>query len=89
MDCLLSSKVYENPQIQIRSKNHKIGLYKTMKSSLSPIDTKRYIRQDGISTYAFGHYRILLGEQAVQEPQAFENINELLDLIESDLVANS
>lgn len=28
------------------------------KVSLSPLDTKRYILDDGITTLAFGHYKI-------------------------------
>lgn len=56
--CLLDQQVFENTQAVIRSKNHKIGVYHQLKTSLSPIDTKRYIRDDGINTYAFGHYRI-------------------------------
>ena len=56
--CLLEQQVFENTQAVIRSKNHKIGVYHQLKTSLSPIDTKRYIRDDGINTYAFGHYRI-------------------------------
>ena len=56
--CLLEQQVFENTQAVIRSKNHKIGVYHQLKTNLSPIDTKCYIRDNGINTYAFGHYRI-------------------------------
>ena len=42
----------------IRSINHKIGSYEINKISLSCYDDKRYIQDDGISTYAYGHYAI-------------------------------
>ena len=56
--CLFEQQVYECQQAVIRSKNHKLGVYHQLKTSLSPIDTKRYILDDGITTYAFGHYKI-------------------------------
>jgi len=43
----------------IRSENHKMGLYKINKISLSPLDTKKYIRRDGIRTLAYGHYKLI------------------------------
>jgi hypothetical protein len=44
--------------VQIKSKLHQMGLYRTSKISLSAIDTKRYIREDGVTTLAYGHYAI-------------------------------
>ena len=40
----------------IRSYNHKITVISAEKKSLSAFDNKRYIDDDGINTYAFGHY---------------------------------
>ncbi|GET49883.1 uncharacterized protein LOC107883043 [Rhizophagus irregularis DAOM 181602=DAOM 197198] len=39
-------------------KNHVISLIESEKKALSPIDTKRWIWSDGISSLPFGHWRI-------------------------------
>ena len=39
----------------IRSEYHQISSYQINKVSLSPFDDKRYILDDGISSYAYGH----------------------------------
>ena len=39
----------------IRSQNHQLGSYEINKVSLSCYDDKRYILEDGIHTYAYGH----------------------------------
>ena len=40
----------------IRSENHEIGSYEINKVSLSCFDDKRYIDEDGITSYAYGHH---------------------------------
>ena len=42
----------------IRSNNHQLGSYELNKVSLSCFDNKRYIFNNGISSYAYGHYKI-------------------------------
>ena len=42
----------------IRSQNHQLGSYEINKVSLSCFDDKRYILNDGITSYAYGHYKI-------------------------------
>ena len=42
----------------IRSQNHELGSYEINKVSLSCFDDKRYILEDGITSYAYGHYNI-------------------------------
>jgi hypothetical protein len=39
----------------IKSENHNMGVYKINKTSLSPLDTKKYINKDGITTLAYGY----------------------------------
>ena len=53
--------LFENKQMHhtmktIRSQNHQIGSYEINKVSLSCFDDKRYILEDGISSYAYGHF---------------------------------
>ena len=42
----------------IRSECHQIGSCELNKISLSCFDDKRYIHNDGISSYAYGHKNI-------------------------------
>ena len=42
----------------IRSEYHQISSYQINKVSLSPFDDKRYILDDGISSYAYGNFNI-------------------------------
>ena len=53
--------LFENKQMHhtmktIRSQNHQLGSYEINKVSLSCFNDKRYILEDGISSYAYGHY---------------------------------
>ena len=41
----------------LRSYNHQIYGINVNKTSLSPLDTKRWILDDGINTLAFGHFK--------------------------------
>ena len=41
----------------IRGQNHQLGIYVINKVSLSCFD-KRYILNDGLQSYAYGHYKI-------------------------------
>jgi hypothetical protein len=56
--CLDEHKEMRHTQVAIRSKGHQIGVYEQVKTSLSPLDTKKWIAPDGITTRAYGHYRI-------------------------------
>ena len=42
----------------IRSEHHQISSYQINKVSLSPFDDKRYILDDGITSYAYGNKNI-------------------------------
>ena len=56
LECLNERKTFSNTMHAIRSDHHHLGLYQQTKKSLSPLDTKRYILEDGIRTLPFGHY---------------------------------
>jgi hypothetical protein len=56
LECLKERKPFSNTMHAIRSDHHHLGLYQQRKQSLSPLDTKRYILDDGIRTLPFGHY---------------------------------
>ena len=57
-DVLLNTKQLRHTMKTIRSKKHEIGSYEINKISLSAFDDKRYILEDGINSYAYGHYLI-------------------------------
>jgi hypothetical protein len=55
-ECLAKRKEFRHIQTAIRSHGHQIGVYEQNKTSLSPLDTKKWIAADGITTRAYGHY---------------------------------
>ena len=42
----------------IRSHSHELKVETLYKKCLSGCDDKRYLKQDGVSSYAYGHYKI-------------------------------
>ena len=56
--CLFENSIRKDTMNNIRSKQHNIYSIETNKISLSSNDNKRYQLDDGISSYAYGHYLI-------------------------------
>ena len=54
-NCLFKHEVFNRDMTQLRSYGHVIHGETMNKIALSPLDTKRYILHDGITTLAFGH----------------------------------
>ena len=54
-DALFNKKKYTHSMNMLRSMHHNIYGLKVNKTTLSPLDTKRYIASDGITTYAYGY----------------------------------
>ena len=57
-DTLFNDKIMQHKMKSIRSDHHQVSSYEINKTSLSCFDDKRYILNDGISSYAYGHYMI-------------------------------
>ena len=57
-DVLMNNKQIQHKMKTIRSENHELGSYEINKVSLSCFDDKRYIHEDGITSYAYGHSEI-------------------------------
>jgi hypothetical protein len=77
-DCLFNKKVTHTDNIYgLRVENHKIYLTKSRKKVLCPLDTKKWILDDGINSYAYGHYKIK--ESIIKEDE--EALAEYLDLL--------
>ena len=55
---LLENKQMYHKMRTIRSRKHQLGSYEINKISLSCFDDKRYILEDGITSYAYGHKNI-------------------------------
>ena len=56
-DSLFNLKTILVKQNIIKSKNHTISTYHTIKVGLSAFDTKRWIKADNMHTLAYGHYK--------------------------------
>ena len=54
-DVLINNKQIHHTMKTIRSENHQLGSYELNKVSLSCFDDKRYILNDGITSFAYGH----------------------------------
>ena len=55
LDVLFNKKVVRHKMKRIRSVLHKIGTYDINKISLSCLDDKRHVLDDGINTLAYFH----------------------------------
>ena len=55
---LLNEEQMHHKMKTIRSQRHQLGSYEINKVSLSCFDDKRYIHDNGTSSYAYGHYKI-------------------------------
>ena len=55
---LLNNEQLHHKMKTIRSQKRQLGSYEMNKVSLSCFDDKRYIHDNGISSYAYGHYKI-------------------------------
>jgi len=58
LNVLLNYQAMHHQMRSIRSELHQISSYHLNKVSLSPFDDKRYILDDGITSYAYGHKKI-------------------------------
>ena len=56
---LLNNEQLRHKMKTIRSQKHQLGSYEINKVSLSCFDDKRYIHNNGISSYAYGHHKII------------------------------
>ena len=59
--CLIIQVVFRRDMTQLRSYAHRIYGEVMKKIALSPLDTKRYILEDGCATLAFGQKDIPKG----------------------------
>ena len=55
---LLNGEQMYHKMKTIRSDHHQLGSYEINKVSLSCFDDKRYIHENGITSYAYGHHEI-------------------------------
>ncbi|GFR01289.1 gastrula zinc finger protein XlCGF57.1 [Trichonephila clavata] len=58
LQCLKENKSTKENMILIKSENHDIYTVRQNKTALSSFDDKRYILDDNIGTFAYGHYKI-------------------------------
>ena len=77
--------LFNNDQIHhsmrtIRSQNHQLGSYKINKISLSCFDDKRFIHNNGITSYAYGHYKIYIPQYSfnIRAQKRAQNVKSIL-----------
>ena len=58
-DTLFNNEQIHHKMKTIRSENHQLYSFEINKVSLSCFDDKRYILNDGKSSYAYGHRKII------------------------------
>ena len=58
IDVLFNNKQIMHTMKTIRSEKHQLGSFELNKISLSCFDDKRFIHQNGITSYAYGHYKL-------------------------------
>ena len=58
MNVLFNKMQMRHTMRLIKSERHQIGSYVVNKISLSCFDDKRYIHENGVTSYAYGHYRL-------------------------------
>jgi len=69
LDTLRTARPTEAEFLAFASKNQQLKTMQLKKIGLSAYDDKRYILDDGISSYAYGHYRIRsMQENTVYSP---------------------
>ena len=54
-DALFKKTAFKHGMNMLRSKNHEIFEIHLNKTSISPFDSKRRIKEDGVHTLAYGH----------------------------------
>ena len=57
-EVLFNNKQMKHTMKTIRSNNHQLESFELNKISLSCFDDKRFIHQNGITSFAYGHYKI-------------------------------
>ena len=55
---LINNEQMHHKMKTMRSQRHQLDSYEINKVSLSCFDGKRYIHDNGTSSYAYGHYKI-------------------------------
>ena len=58
IDVLFNNKQIMHTMKTIRSEKHQLGSFELNKISLSCFDDKRFIHENGITSHAYGHYKI-------------------------------
>jgi hypothetical protein len=58
-ECLFRNEVQRHSMNMIRSDHHNLYTVTQCKRTLSSYDDKRHLLDDGISSLAYGHYKII------------------------------
>jgi hypothetical protein len=81
-NCLKSRKEYMVTMHRLGSKDHIIRLLRSSKIGISPLDTKRWILSDGITTLAFGDWRIIAYKKMIGKGMSHEEAEKRMIKLE-------
>ncbi|CAG8552482.1 13913_t:CDS:2 [Acaulospora colombiana] len=81
-DCLKSRKETMITMHRLGSKDHIIRLLRSSKIGISPLDTKRWILSDGITTLAFGDWRIIAYKKMIGKGISHEEAEKRMTNLE-------
>ena len=59
LETLETGTSMRHAQVNFRTDCHRVYTTRTTKTSLSAFDSKRYLLEDGIQSYAYGHYMVI------------------------------
>jgi hypothetical protein len=71
-DCLFDKEIFYAKNMGIRSKDHILSLVESKKKALCPIDTKRWILSNGITTLPYVHWRNMIYKNMVKDGISYE-----------------
>ena len=84
VECLFNEKVVRHNMKRIQSKLHEIGTYDVFKISLSCLDDKRYLLDDGVNTLAYSHKDI-----RIDEDDKINKVARMIKIYEDAKINNS
>jgi hypothetical protein len=81
-NCLKSRKECMVTMHRLGSKDHIIRLLRSSKIGISPLDTKRWILSDGITTLAFSNWRIIVYKKMIGKGMSHEEAEKRMMKLE-------
>jgi hypothetical protein len=76
--CLFGDKVFNAKNIGIRSKDHILSVVESEKKALCPVNDKRWVMSDKISSLPYGHWRISAIKKCIAKGMTLEKAEKIV-----------